>query len=58
MNYSGNKTHSPQADVCRIPNLKSQYQSQLDTETADIESALKKVAEQQATIATPGHTPF
>ena len=33
-------------------NLKSQYQSQLDAKTAEIESALKKVAELQATIAT------
>ncbi len=33
-------------------NLKSQYQSQLDAKSAEIESALKKVAEQQATIAT------
>ena len=33
-------------------NLKSQYQAQLDAKTAEIESALKKVAELQATIAT------
>jgi chromosome segregation ATPase len=33
-------------------NLKAQYQSQLDTKTAEIESALKKVAELQATITT------
>ncbi len=33
-------------------NLKSQYQSQLDAKTAEIESALKKVADLQATIAT------
>ena len=33
-------------------NLKSQYQAQLDARTAEIESALKKVAELQATIAT------
>ena len=33
-------------------NLKSQYQAQLDAKTAEIESALKKVAELQVTVAT------
>jgi chromosome segregation ATPase len=33
-------------------NLKSQYQSQLDAKSAEIESAQKKVADLQATIAT------
>ncbi len=33
-------------------NLRAEYQSKLDTKSAEIESALKKVAELQATIAT------
>jgi chromosome segregation ATPase len=33
-------------------NLKAQYQTQLDAMTAEMESALKKVADLQATIAT------
>jgi chromosome segregation ATPase len=33
-------------------NLKAQYQFQLNAKTAEIESALKKVAELQATVAT------
>jgi len=33
-------------------NLRAEYQSKLDTKSAEIESALKKVADLQATIAT------
>ena len=33
-------------------NLRAEYQSKLDTKSAEIESALKKVAELQATVAT------
>ena len=33
-------------------NLRAEYQSKLDTKSAEIESALKKVADLQATVAT------